>query len=336
MSNELMLNKPAYLTQNSSAGNTTFMAPIGAGLSLPRLSFRGGAWRIISPDAEEEILKNDRNEPVRSIQIVPVAANNGIYKTWYAKAYTPGQEPDAPACWSSDGVTPAASSTSPQATACASCPQNQFGSRINPNGSKVKACTDNKRILVIAPDDLDGDLFTISMPVMTLKEWNAYLNTLSRHDVPVDGVITQVTIDATVEYAKLSFSFSGWLPDGGYDKIKARQADEVVAAFRGGETAPEAPKKPVAAAPAPAPAPAARAALAAAPAQAPVAAAPIPTTAPVAAAPAPTPAPAASVSPLRRGRKGAAAAAAPAPASAPAPLAPDAVDDALAGVMEGF
>ena len=328
MSNELMLNKPAYLTQNSSAGNTTFMAPIGAGLSLPRLSFRGGAWRIISPDAEEEILKNDRNEPVRSIQIVPVAANNGIYKTWYAKAYTPGQEPDAPACWSSDGVTPAASSTSPQATACASCPQNQFGSRINPNGSKVKACTDNKRILVVAPDDLDGDLFTISMPVMTLKEWNAYLNTLSRHDVPVDGVITQVTIDATVEYAKLSFSFSGWLPDGGYDKIKARQADEVVAAFRGGETTPAAAP---AAAPAPAPAPAARAALAAAPAQAPVAAAPIPTTAPVAAAPA------ASVSPLRRGRKGAAAAAAaPAPASAPAPLAPDAVDDALAGVMEGF
>ncbi len=341
MSTEITLaNRPAFLPVEAGAAvNADFMTPVG-GVAIPRLSFRQSMWRIISPDAEEEIIKNERGEPIHAIQVVALASNKGVYKAYYDKPYTPNQEAPPPTCWSNDGVAPSAASTNPQARECATCPKNQLGSKINPNGSKVKACSDSKRLLVVAPDDIGGQFYTIHVPYMSVKELNVYLRELNRYNVPVDAIITDVSVDPSMEYLKLGFKHAGWLSKELYEQVQQRKQDETVLAFMDGAAVPEnVPASSVQAAQA---APAA-----APPAQAQIAAP---------AAPAPS---GNGVSPLRRsrGRKGAeapqtssfagsprqaepapvmAAQATAAPVAETAAPAGDDLDSALDGILDAF
>lgn len=339
-------NVPAYLRTTAvvAAGgfNADFGAPISAGPKFPKLSIKQSKWRIVRGKDDEEVLQQGY------LDVVVVASNTGVYKTFYGRPYVPGQDAEAPDCWSADGKMPSAFAAHPQCDkGCALCPQNQFGSKINPAGKKVKACTDNKRILVLAPDAIEGDLYMLNMPVMTLASWNAYLRDLDRHGVPVTGVITRISFDTSVEYPKLEFKFVGWLDEASYGKVNERMREDDVEQFRGGALdtegtdgtdAPEGitdvtPVAPIAGRPT-------------------VQAAQQPARQ-AAAQPAAQPAPqaAASVSPLARGRK-----AAPKPAevvqpaqtasfsAAPAEVIPpdapteggDALDSEVAAILEGF
>ncbi len=317
MSNEfpVAIARPAYLAQVSTK-NDDFLAPVGGGLGVPRLSFRGGHWRILSADSEERPIMDKAGHPLTYVEVITVAANPGVYKTFFDKAYDPGAEPEGPACWSNDGVSPHYSVTSPRAASCATCPNNQFGSKINPNGSKVKACSDNKRLLVLAPDDIEGDFYAVNMPVMSLKEWNSYLRTLDAHNVPVGAVTTEISVHMDDGYPKLSFKFVNYLSAENFAKAQERRNDPVAIAFREGTTASTEAKPAAIAAPVASPAPAV--------AQAPVAQA------------APS---APNVSPLKSARsKKTIIAPAPdaIPATASLAVSPDALDADLAKALEGF
>lgn len=287
---------PSALAQSLTGG-------LSSGQSFPRISIKASRFRIVEGDTET-VLEST------ALDVVIVGANPRLSKTWYAKAWDKDVEPTGPDCFSLDGVGPDPEAEAPQNDMCASCPQNAWGSKITPSGQQIKACSDNKRLAVVAADDASGPVYLLSVTPAALKGLNQYQKELSVRGIPPEIVKTRVSFDTDASFPKLKFTFGGFLDADtqqvvdtlfGTDQVKEITGETLrtpVAVPKLAAPAPVAPKPAVKAAapveePAPAPAPAQAAApkrgfgaskpAAAAPAAAPAKAA---KAAPVAAAPA--------------------------------------------------
>ncbi len=101
----------------------------------PRISIKGSRFRTIEAGVETVLNTTE-------LMVVVVGANPRLSKTWYAASWTPDADPPAPDCYSLDGIKPHPDSTSPQNDVCVNCPHNAWGSKITPQGTKIKACGD--------------------------------------------------------------------------------------------------------------------------------------------------------------------------------------------------
>lgn len=269
---------PAHLANRIGAPSALAQAVtggIGGGAEYPRISIKGSRFRIVEGDTETVLQQTE-------IDVVIVGANPRLSKTFYAKQWTPDAEPSQPDCFSLDGIAPDPESTAPQNDLCASCPQNAWGSKINPTtGQEIKACSDLKRLAVVAADDASGPIYLLNVTPAALKGLNQYQKELSVRGIPPEIVKTRISFDTDASFPKLKFGFAGFLDadvqevvDGlfGTPDVKKitgevpRQAVAVpaVSAPKAVAAPPAAPKpavvtpEPVAAAPAPEPTPAKR------------------------------------------------------------------------------
>lgn len=252
---------PSALAQSLTGGLSS------GGESFPRISIKGARFRIIEGDTETVLDST-------TLDVVVVGANPRLSKTWYAKSWTPDSEPQAPDCFSLDGIGPDASATSPQNDLCASCPHNAWGSKVTPTGQQIKACSDTKRLAVVAADDPTGPVYLLLVTPAALKGLNQYQKELSVRGIPPEIVKTKVTFDTDASFPKLKFGFGGFLDadtqqvvDGlfgsaGVKEITGETVRQAVAVPQIAQqaAAPVAPKPAVKAAapveePAPAPAP---------------------------------------------------------------------------------
>ena len=268
---------------------------ITGGSDFPRISIKGARFRIVEDGTETVI--NQTN-----LDVVVVGANPRLSKTWYAKEWNKDAEPSAPDCYSLDGVGPHPESTSPQSDLCASCKWNAWGSKVAPNGQQLKACSDKKRLAVVAADDATGPVYLLEVTPAALKGLNAYQKELSVRGIAPEIVRTRISFDTDASFPKLIFSFGGFLDEAAMEAIDNLSGSDQVAEITG-------EKVQTVAQPAPVEAPR-RAPLKAVAAPAPV----------VEEEEAPAPAPAAP----KRGfgaAKAAPAASTPAPAAAPKPAA---------------
>lgn len=287
---------PSVLSQSLAGG-------IGGGESVPRISIKGSRFRIIEGGTETVL-------DTTSLDVVIVGANPRLSKTWYAKAWTPESEPSSPDCFSLDGVGPDSQATAPQNDLCASCPQNAWGSKITPQGKQIKACSDLKRLAVVAADDPTGPTYLLAVTPAALAGLSQYHKDLSVRGIPAEIVRTKVSFDTNASFPKLTFGFGGFLDaetQAEVDKLFGTEAvKEITGESRQGQPVaipqPVAPKPaPVAAAPQPAPTPVAEPQPEAAPKRgfgAPKAAAKPAAAKPAAAAPAAAPAQQAATSSL--------------------------------------
>lgn len=270
---------------------------LSSGQSFPRISIKASRFRIVEGDTETVLDST-------TLDVVIVGANPRLSKTWYAKQWDANAEPSAPDCFSLDGIGPDPESTDPQNDMCASCPQNAWGSKVTPTGQQVKACSDNKRLAVVAADDPSGPVYLLSVTPAALKGLNQYQKELSVRGIPPEIVKTRVSFDTDASFPKLKFTFGGFLDADVQEVVDGLFGSEQVKEITG-----ETPRTPVAVpqiAKAPAPAPVA-------PKPAVKAAAPVEE-------PAPAPAPAQAAAPKRG--FGASKPAAPAPAAPAAKAAP--------------
>jgi hypothetical protein len=283
---------PSVLAQSLGGG-------IGGGEAIPRISIKGSRFRIVEGSTETVL-------DTTTIDVVVVGANPRLSKTWYAKAWTPESEPSSPDCFSMDGVSPDASSAEPQNDLCASCPQNAWGSKVTPQGKQIKACSDQKRLAVVAADDPTGPIYLLQVTPAALQGLGSYQKELSHRGIPAEIVRTRLSFDTAASFPKLKFDFGGFLDEATQAEVDKLFGTEEVRSITGElrtSTAPAVPKisAPQQVAPKPAPV-----------------AAPQPAPTPVAEEPA---AP-------KRGfgapKKAAAPAAAPVKAAAPAAAAPSA------------
>jgi hypothetical protein len=284
------VGKPSALAQAMAGGIT-------GGSDFPRISIKGARFRIVE-DGTETVINQT------SLDVVVVGANPRLSKTWYAKEWNKDAEPSAPDCYSLDGVGPNPESTSPQSDLCASCKWNAWGSKVAPNGQQLKACSDKKRLAVVAADDATGPVYLLEVTPAALKGLNAYQKELSVRGIAPEIVRTRISFDTDASFPKLIFCFGGFLDEAAMEAIDSLSGSDQVAEITG-EKAQAVPVQP---------------APVEAPRRAPLKTVAAPAPAPVEEEEAPAPAPAAP----KRGfgaAKAAPAAPAPAPAAAPKPAA---------------
>ncbi len=235
---------PAYLTSGVSLD---INKEVVRGSAFPTLSIKGMKFTISRDGVKKIITKPDDPEEVaQSLQVVFVRANMNA-KTFYMKRYAEGESDNArPDCYSFDGVTPSPNAVSPQAKKCALCPHNQWGSRSGDDGeSKAgKACQDNARIAVSAPDKIDPILLRV--PPKSLKPLRESLKAIAARKLPYNSAVIRIGFDREAPSPVLTFKPVGLMDEAGYHTIQEAYDSEVVRAIVGlddeGYGAVEAPK----------------------------------------------------------------------------------------------
>lgn len=189
---------PAHLQQAAGSAKANLIAATGTGgASVDSLSIKGGRFHVVRSGQQPLTLE------LFKLQVIILHANPGITKAFYEGAWNPDADAEAPICSSDDGVAPRADSEKPQCATCPACPQNQFGSKINPTNQKpTKACQDKKTIAIVTPGKAGGEVLRMQIPAASLKDFGAYLRSLP---VAYQYVITEISFDTTANFPKLLF-----------------------------------------------------------------------------------------------------------------------------------
>lgn len=227
---------PAHIKAKGTIVNA-FAAAKSAG-GFPVVSIKGKVFHIARGDERTLVTKpGEDDEPASSLEIVIVGVNPNKSKIYYTGGYVEGST-DKPTCYSSDGVTPAADSATPQSKKCATCAHNVWGSKITESGKKTKACTDSMR-LAVAPAGQLNDPMLLRVPAATLGALGEYGALLQKRGVEPHQVVTKVGFDYTVAHPALTFKPVGFVSDAMMEEIDEIRASELVANITG--TAPTAP-----------------------------------------------------------------------------------------------
>jgi hypothetical protein len=214
-------NVPAHL-RNLELDETT-KALMGGSGGGKRISIRGGVFRMMVDG--KEIAQNED----RAMNIVIVAANSHVSRTYYEGTYQEGQS-IAPTCWSNDGITPDAKSEAPQSDKCATCPQNIKGS----GQGESRACRYSQRLAVVLENDLRGDVFQLTLPSQSIfgaaesgkMPLQAYAKFLGSHGLPVTAVVTEMRFDTASATPRLTFK-----------AVRPLEADELATSQEKGKSA---------------------------------------------------------------------------------------------------
>lgn len=197
---------PAYLSAFSSdLGQSLALG----GFSGNRIGLKGSRFRLIVNGQEESILETFH------LDVIIVGAAPGVARMYFGGNYDPDEKAH-PLCYSADGVTPGADVINPQSLKCATCPQNEKGSKITDQGVKTKACNYFKRMMVTLVDDpehrlfkLDGKAMTIfgeGMPAQNKFTLNEYSKKFSTRGLDPAHFVTRLSFDPNSSVPKLYFS----------------------------------------------------------------------------------------------------------------------------------
>jgi hypothetical protein len=214
---------PAHL-RNLELDETTKALMGSGGGGGKRISIKGGVFRMIVDG--KEIAQNED----RAMNIVVVAANAHVSRSYYADTYVEGQVL-APTCWSNDGVSPDTKVAEPQSGKCASCPQNIAGSATQGTG---RACRYSQRLAVTLENDLKGDVYQLTLPAQSIfgnvengkMPLQAYAKFLGSHGLPITAVVTEMRFDTASATPKLTFK-----------AVRPLEADEMMVAQEKGQSA---------------------------------------------------------------------------------------------------
>lgn len=255
-------NVPAFAKRQELSALAKSLAGGGAG-GGKRVSIKGGVFRLLVDGKEIAAIEE------RYLDVVLVNAAPKIGRTFYMKTYD-GDTPSAPDCWSADGEKPDATAANPQASNCASCPQNAKGS----GQGDSRACRFSQRLALVLANDIEGDVLMLQAPAASIfgkaegenMPLQAYARFLAAQSVSPETVVTRMKFDTKAEAPKLFFKPMRWLTEEEYaiavekgQSPEAKQAITMTVAQMDKVPAPmELPGKPPqrAAAPAPAPTPA--------------------------------------------------------------------------------
>ncbi len=217
MSTQLALPSqvPAHIVamyKQRAADNAAAVGGITSG-GFARIGI-GGSKFFLQKEGESHLIADASNPdlPKMQLELIVVGFNSGISKVYYEGEYVEGSDSE-PACSSDNGIIPDAHIAKKQSAACATCPKNQWGSKINNQGKQIKACSDTKRLAVVRTDDIGGDVMALIVKPSFLKEWANYVKTLDSKGIYISTVSTKVFFDSTVTFPKLLFKFDRFLTE---------------------------------------------------------------------------------------------------------------------------
>lgn len=200
----------------------------GAGGGMPRISIKGGRFRLIEGGEQVSVSKSD----TMNIMVIEAAS---VSRTYYEGVYDP-ENPSAPTCWSADTREPSPDVPEEQRKAgrCADCPMNVKGS----GQGNSRACRFAQRLAVMLEGDTEK-VYQMQLPATSLfgdaegknMPMQAYVKFLHARNAPIQAVMTEMRFDEDSETPKLFFR-----------PVRALNEDEVQAliAKRGSEEVQEA------------------------------------------------------------------------------------------------
>jgi hypothetical protein len=233
----------AFLQKRQQAGAKNELAD-GIQTSFAILGYRGKVWRMKYQGNEQDLMRvvDGVEEPVPSVAVILVRAASGLSKNWYEKGYVEGSN-EAPDCYSVNGINPEPTSPKRQSPVCATCPHNQFGSRVSADGTgRGKACGDSKRIVIVPEGDIDnednGGPMLLRIPAASLGDLGKYALELERAGYPYMGVSTRLYFDSAQAYPKILMKAVRPLTDEQFAKIEALYEDPRTLRILDGSAAP--------------------------------------------------------------------------------------------------
>ena len=252
---------PAFAKKGELSALAKSLAGGAGGGGGKRISIKGGVFRLMVDGKEVAAIDE------RFLDVVIVNAAPKIGRTFYMKSYD-SDAPSGPDCWSADGEKPDASAANPQATNCASCPQNVKGS----GQGESRACRYSQRLAVTLANDVEGDVMQLQLPATSIfgkeegenRPLQAYARYLAAQGVSPETLVTRMKFDTKSEAPKLHFKPMRWLTEDEYaaavEQGKTEDAKRAITMTVAQTDKVEPLKlegtKPVAKAAAPAPAPA--------------------------------------------------------------------------------
>ena len=241
---------PSVFANRAGLPSMNSAAQQGLPPSFAVIGFKGRNWRL-KYRGDETLVKDDRGGPAYALDVVIVGVSPAVTKQFYDKKYAEGDDA-APDCFSLNGVTPDPTSPKLQSQHCATCQQNVYGSRLNENGKKAKACADSRRLAVVPTGDIDNDSMggpmLLRLPPMSLVSLARYANELTRFAAEPYMVNTILTFDQDVAYPLIDFKAAGWLTDEQAHQVAAmlenpligKMLDSTPAELAGAAPAPSA------------------------------------------------------------------------------------------------
>lgn len=210
---------PDYLREGSDSTTKDIAGASGG----KQISIKGGVWRMIV--GGEEVAKNED----RAMNLVVIAAGKGITRTYYADKYEEGKDVK-PVCWSAEGEKPNPEVPNPQASSCATCPQNIEGS----GEGKSRACRYSKRLAVALENDITGNVYRMSVPAKSYfgkadgdkMPLQAFGKFLAGHGIPITGIVTEARFDTSEAVPVLKFRAVRPLTREEWEDAKAQSQTE--------------------------------------------------------------------------------------------------------------
>lgn len=248
-----MSNEVALFEQNTSSALAPSMQALMASMAgapseyasgvlggFAVVSIRGKIWRIKHAGDEQPVMRTP-TEQALSIEVVLVKGSEHLSKIYYEGSYNNGDDAP-PDCWSSNGITPAASVAKKQSPTCAACPKNAWGSKITENQKKAKACADSRRLAIVPLGDIDNESYggpmLLRVPPASLGELAAFDGKMRGMGYPLFAIGVRVAFDINSEYQKLVYSAIRPLTEAEAQKVLALRDDPRVARILdAGETA---------------------------------------------------------------------------------------------------
>ena len=211
-----IVNLPPRPRSLVAGPDMTAAGQAGVQASFAVVKYTKSQWAVQHRGETKPVLTGDggRN-PYLDVVIVGVA--QGISKQFYAKRWEPGQEGTPPDCQSVDGIAPDPGVPNKQSPTCAACPNNVWGSKINDNGKKVRACDDRRRLALVPYGDMEnatyGGPMLLALPPTSLKNFANYCGELQRHGAQPYHVRSKAGFDPNATHPVITWTAAGWLSD---------------------------------------------------------------------------------------------------------------------------
>ena len=220
---DIFQNQPTQMTKNNRDDGFSHTIS-GSSSTSKRISIRNNLFRLIING--EEISKSNQ----RHLDVVIINASPTVHRMFYPEAYRPGAKLSPPSCWSSDAQLPDTDVPEPQHKDCSSCPQNIKGSGPN----NTKACRFSRRIAVVMADNLEGDIYQMTLPAQSIfgtgddtgKPLNKYADYVKANKEAVGSVVTRMSFDENSSSTKVKFSPVSRLSDEEFEISKGQGATD--------------------------------------------------------------------------------------------------------------
>ena len=188
-----------------------------------RIGSAGGGDVISVNNAKRVfVMPNEQEVEEFEAHIVDFAYRN----EYYIGAFNP-KNIQPPACFaiasSAGELVPSENSPIKQnATDCATCQQNQFGTHMSGSG---KACKNTVLLALLPPDDVEGhDLWVLKTSPTAIRPFNKYASKISQMNLPIGVVRTKLFFDPDAGYASVRFDAVGVEADN-IDAVMARKEE---------------------------------------------------------------------------------------------------------------